>query len=288
MKLRLALALLAISDTTATVTAAAPPGQVRAEDLLARTTDYIADFIRRFSNVVCEEQYVQKATFLPRVTGTGFGKTFDQPTPVRLVLRSEFLLVRREASAEWNTFRDVFEVDGRTVRNRDERLMKLLTQPAADADDRARKVAAEGARYNLGGAGRTINNPLIVIGLLQRHYQSRYRFAVGKPDAEAGPNVVVLEYKEVARPTLLRPNNRDQPAMGRVWIDSDIGRILKTELVLGGSDRVVTTFRYDERFQIAVPADMQESFGGGRVSFEGRAIYGQFRRFGVSTEEKLQ
>jgi hypothetical protein len=286
MKLQLTLALVVVS--VATVTAAPAVQQVRAADLLARATDYIAEFVRRFSSVVCDEQYVQEASFLPRVTGTGVGKSFDQPTPVRLVLRSEFLLVRREATAEWNTFRDVFEVDGRAVRDRDERLMKLLQQPAADADDRARKVAAEGARHNLGGAGRTINNPLVVIGLLQRQFQSRYRFALGKPDAQAGPNVLVLEYKEVASPTLLRPNNRDAPAIGRLWIESDTGRIVKTELVLGGSDRVVTTFRFDERFQIAVPADMRESFGGGRVSIEGRATYGRFRRFSVSTEEKLQ
>jgi hypothetical protein len=73
-----------------------------------------------------------------------------------------------------------------------------------------------------------------------------------------------------------------------VWIDSDTARIVKTELVLGGSDRVVTTFTFDKRFQIAVPAEMRESFRDGRASIEGRAIYGQFRQFGVSTEETLR
>ena len=75
---------------------------------------------------------------------------------------------------------------------------------------------------------------------------------------------------------------------GRLWIESDSGRIVKTELVVAGGDRVTSTFRFDERFQIAVPTEMQESFTIGRMAIEGRATYGQFRRFGVSTEEQFQ
>ncbi len=74
---------------------------------------------------------------------------------------------------------------------------------------------------------------------------------------------------------------------GRLSIESDTGRIVKTELVVG-DDRVTSTFRFDERFQIAVPIEMQESYTIGRTAIEGRATYGQFRRFGVSTEEQFQ
>jgi hypothetical protein len=69
---------------------------------------------------------------------------------------------------------------------------------------------------------------------------------------------------------------------GRLWIESDTGRLLKTEMIVSGNDRVTTTFQYDERFQIAVPIESRESFGSGRTAFEGRATYGRFRQFGVT------
>jgi hypothetical protein len=75
---------------------------------------------------------------------------------------------------------------------------------------------------------------------------------------------------------------------GRVWIESDTGRVLQTELVVSGGDRVVTRFRWDERFQIAVPVEMSESFAVGNTAIERRATYGDFRRFAVTTEEQLQ
>jgi hypothetical protein len=75
---------------------------------------------------------------------------------------------------------------------------------------------------------------------------------------------------------------------GRRWIESGSGRIVKTELIVSGSDRVTTTFRFDERFQIAVPVDIREAYVTGRTAIEGRATYGQFRRFGVSTAEQFE
>jgi hypothetical protein len=67
---------------------------------LERATAYVVEFVKRFSNVVAEEQYVQESATLPRVTGSGTNQQFDQPTPVRRTLRSDFLLIRRETGAE--------------------------------------------------------------------------------------------------------------------------------------------------------------------------------------------
>lgn len=267
----------------------AAPQAVSTEEVLVRARTYVLDFIRSFSNVVAEERYVQASSVLPRVSGTGLDRNFNQPAPIRRVLTSDFLLVRRETNADWNTFRDVFEVDGRPVRDRSERLARLLIQPTTEAGDEALKIARESARYNLSGGGRTINNPLMVLSLLQPRFQERFRFTAGKPDKDFPSNVAVLEYREQARPTLLkRSGGENLPMIGRVWVDSGTGRILRTEMVVSGNDRVMTTFRFDERFQIAVPAEMHESYGAGRTSVEGHATYGQFRRFGVTTEEKIQ
>jgi hypothetical protein len=283
-----AFAAVGIVPLMAAIVSAAPQS-AKADDVVVHATAYVVDFVKRFSSVVAEEQYVQESSTLPRVTGSGSDKSFDQPTPIRRVLKSDFLLIRRETNAEWNTFRDVFEVDGRPVRDRRERLTRLLARPTAEADQEARRIAFEGARYNLGGSGRTINNPLTVLALLQPRYQSRFRFTSGKPDKEFPSNVAVVEYQEQSRPTILRLKaGRDTPMVGRLWVESDTGRLVKTELVVLGNDRVTTTFQFDERFQIAVPIELRESFVVGRTAIEGRATYGQFRQFVVSTEETIK
>ena len=282
-----ALAAVGIVSLVAFLADAAPQSPA-VDDVLVRATTYVVEFIKRFANVVAEEQYVQESATLPRVTGSGTNKSFDQPTPIRRVLKSDFLLIRRETNAEWNTFRDVFEVDGRPVRDRRERLTRLLARPTAEADQEARRIAVEGARYNLGGSGRTINNPLTVLALLQPRYQSRFRFTPGKPDKGFSTNVAVIDYQEQSRPTILRlQGDADSPMAGRLWIESGTGRLVKTELVVSGNDRVTTTFQFDERFRIAVPIELRESFVVGRTAIEGRATYGQFRQFVVSTEEKI-
>jgi hypothetical protein len=48
------------------------------------------------------------------------------------VLLSDFLLVTGEAS-DWHQFRDVREVDGRPVPDRDRRLTELFLQPWSTA-----------------------------------------------------------------------------------------------------------------------------------------------------------
>ena len=65
-------------------------------------------------------------------------------------LVSEFALVpNASASAGWLGFRDVIEVDGKPVTNRRDRLQALFQSGAPDLTA-ARRIADEGARYNIG------------------------------------------------------------------------------------------------------------------------------------------
>jgi hypothetical protein len=108
-------------------------------------------------------------------------------------------------------------------------------------------------------------------------------------DPELGRDVWIVEFKEDARPTLLRnvPDG-DLPVKGRVWIEGATGRVVKTELLTGELDSIVTLFRYDERLQIAVPVQMREDFWYGNEVIAGVATYDRFRQFRVRTEEEFQ
>jgi hypothetical protein len=155
--------------------------------------------------------------------------------------------------------------------------------------EEANAIALEGARYNLGGAERTINNPLLVLAFLQAAYQPRFRFSLNTSDKDAGPGIWVLDYREQTRPTIIREQrNSDLPAKGRIWIESASGRVVKTELAVTELDNILTTFRFDERFRIAVPQEMREEFWTDSESIVGVASYSRFRRFDVTTEEEFQ
>jgi hypothetical protein len=209
--------------------------------------------------------------------------------PRHIELTSDFLLVQSPDKRWMYAFRDVFAVNGEPVRDREDRLTKLFLQPLDAAVKLAERIAAEGSRYNLAGDARTVNTPLLALGFLQAYYQPRFHFSLRGPDPDLGRDVWVVEFKEDARPTLLRnvPDG-DLPVKGRAWIEGASGRVVKTELQTGELDTIVTLFRYDERFQIAVPVQMREDFWYGAEVIAGVATYDRFRQFRVRTEEEFQ
>ena len=144
--------------------------QNRAEDVLARAAAYTAAFIDRFTNVVAEERYVQDARPVA-VAGRGKGTIVQGAAHRELV--SDYLLVRIPGLADWRTFRDVREVDGRPVPDRQDRLTSIFLEPSGTAFDRAAQIDRDGIRYNLGDGARTINGPLLALGFLQDRKSTR-------------------------------------------------------------------------------------------------------------------
>jgi formylglycine-generating enzyme required for sulfatase activity len=278
------------------IAAAGGQGAPAIDSVLARAGRYVGQFIERFSNVVAEERYVQDTLGnLPSFALGGRGALPRFPSGARhRELKSDFLLVK-VGPVEFLPFRDVFEVDGTPVRDREQRLARLFlnstgtASPTQAAMAQAEQITTESTRYNLGAMQRTINTPILALMLLQLDMQNRVRFSLGKRDASAGDDVWIVEYKEEARPTMVRgAANRDIPASGRFWIDVETGRIVKAELALatpGVHARVTTSFRLDERFQIDVPVEMQEHYDLDRGQVTGTASYGRFRRFDVNADE---
>ncbi len=266
------------------------------EDLLLRAGSYLDTFVSRFSNVVSEERYYQEATgavvSVNGVLGRGNITSGSLPRTEKVTLKSDFLLVRVSDYADWIPFRDVFEVNGVTVRDREGRLTKLFTSSSGSALEQAQQITRESARYNIGNMTRTINNPLLSLAFLMRDFRGRFAFTLGRIDKQVGPTAWVVDYKEQVRPTLIRGyGDGDLPARGRAWIEGGTGAVLKTEFFLDDpavNARVSTTFKSDERLGIHVPNEMIEEYklaGGARVS--GKATYSRFRQFNVKTEEQI-
>jgi hypothetical protein len=99
----------------------------------------------------------------------------------------------------------------------------------------------------------------------------------------------VVECREEMHPTILRRSpDGDLAARGRLWIEALTGRVLRTELTASDDDAVSVSFRFDDRFQIALPLEMREHYWNGNEYVEGLARYDPVRGFAVSTGEKFQ
>jgi len=271
MSLRLVVSLVAVSVLYPTVAA---PQANKTEELMAKTAAYVARFVDQFSNVVAEEKLAQETT-IPRR---------------KRMIRSDFLLVRFPGDTEWLSFRDVAEVDGKPVRDQQERLTKLFLEPSNDTLRRASDINRAGARYNMLDIG-SLNNPLLAMAMLQDFYQPRFRFNLAGIAKSLGPNVRTVQFQEFKVPSILKGNgNADIMSRGLAWIEEDTGRVVKTELRLGGRSSpisIMTLYKFDEELGINVPVEMRDWYPDGVGEIRGVATYGRFRRFQVKTEETV-
>jgi len=300
MRRAAALVILVLSVAAGTSLFAQAPADAELDQLLARATWYSIDFVNKLSQVVAEERYVQDSNVaLPTIAIPGIGGRGGMPganvprgSSRHRDLKADFLIVRSAADV-WTPFRDVFEVDHIPVRDRDERLAKLFlnTKPDENADAKAKAIAEESGRYNLGAVQRTINNPVFALILLQPDIRQRFRFTPGKPDRKFGNDVRVVEYVEELRPTVIVGlPGQDMPAFGRFWIEIATGRVVKAEVRVELKDfkaNMTTTFRADERLGIDVPAEFREDYDMPTSRVTGVATYARFRKFEVKSSEEL-
>src|SRR5262249_28740014 len=146
-------------------------------------------------------------------------------------LRSDYLLVRLDGGGGWMPFRDVFEVDGVAVRDRQDRLSTLFLTPSSTSFEHASAVLRESTRYNLRHVEPTTHLPPLALLFLTDDVRGRFPFARESEETVAGKPAWVVSYKEHARPTLIRSGReRDLPLAGRLWIEPASGLVLKTEL----------------------------------------------------------
>ena len=268
-------------------------GEPSLATVLARAATYVADYQTRLAGIVAEEFYRQNVQMTSR--GGRQTREFRQ-------LRSDVLMVKPAGADRWLQFRDVFEVDRRPIRDRDERLYKLFvasSESAASARTRAEQIQAESARYNIGPVMRTVNMPILALLFLERSVQPIITFKranAGNVKRFAGlaeaDDVWLIEYRETQDGTLVRgAGNSDIPSHGRIWIDSPSGRILRTELVsedLAIRAMIDVSYKAEPGLSLLVPGEMREVYLVRRTEsrIDGRAEYSRFRQFTVTTTEK--
>ena len=188
--------------------------------ILERAGRYVREYEETFRNLVAEESYRQ----------WGPNPNVGEGQVVR-TLRSDLVFVRLPGPLPWGTFRDVYEVDGQKVRDRERRLEKLFFAPKASDFEQAEAILNESSRYNLGRAYRNVNVPALGLLFLRPENQKRLAFKRKGTRTIAGFTTAEVAFEEKASPTLVHDRwKNDVPASGRFWIDETRGSVLRTEI----------------------------------------------------------
>lgn len=248
------------------------------EAVLDRFATYLTSYSQAYSATVATERYTQNYR------------------SQSVTLESEFAMVRVPGGREWLGFRDVLRVNGKDVTGRAGRLAELLANPAGLSMVVASRIAEESARFNIGRVRRTVNNPAIVLEILDPRHHPRFRFWVGGEDRIGGIPAWVIRFAEHGRPTIVRDSGgRDEPVDGRAWIDPERGTLLRAALRINISDltrealHLDVAFGFEKPLEMWVPVRMREIYEIGLrpspmpPAQTGDATYVDYRQFVVQS-----
>ncbi|HET7698070.1 MAG TPA: hypothetical protein VFK57_20315 [Vicinamibacterales bacterium] len=278
--LLLALALAAPGRT------AAQQRPLSVKDVMARVAAYVEAYGARTSVVVATEHYSQQSRRYKAM-------------PEKRQLGADFAIVKVDGMRGWQGFRDVIEVDGTPLPDRNDRLARLLTH--SGGYDEARRLLAESARFNIGPIERDFNVPTTTLFFFTPQNLDRFRFSAVTAGADG---IWEIAFRETARPTLIRtPRGRSIASSGTLWVHAADGTVVRTRLevegfamssTLGnrsrGTGSVDVVYQRVPALDMWLPASMDEDFeirtGEHREGISGRALYSNYRQFTTSARIK--
>lgn len=275
--------------------------------LIERASTYVEDVQRALPNVVAEERYVQvvktwtgapaAASDDPELAWRDAGKRWNGKKNAlrRRQLLSDVLMVQAPGR-KWVGYRDVAEVDGKSVRDRADRVQKLFM--SGDLDDRRslQRIAEESARLNL-GTDRNVNTPTFPLQIVLAANVGRFLWTMSAPSAPPGGCCTVVGFREVASPTIVKTRTGDHIRMsGELWIEPGTGRVWRASVRFVQAQREVggldVTFRRAPDLEVLVPDRLLEwaltMFAERQAYVQGLASYSNLRRFTVTADEDLK
>jgi hypothetical protein len=248
----LTLALALVHPAAAIATTTTTP---RLEDVLSLAGRYVTRLEEQLAILVADETSTQ-SVFVGR----------ESSLWQRRALVSDVAWVPTGDPFVWAFFRDVREVDGDPVRDRDERLAHLFPSGVTlSGTERAFQILEESARYNL-GPHRTVNSPTVALSFL--HPRNRWRFdcRLEGQDERQGVATWRVRFSERARPTLVRSSRgQDVPARGLFWLEAGSAALVESRLELHlpdfGPIVIETLYAHDDRLGAWLPTEMREAYG---------------------------
>ena len=257
---------------------AAQDGRLSLKEVMRRVAGYVDAYGEKASIVVGTERYMQETR--------GAAK---EPREQREIV-SDVAIVKVAAERTWLGFRDVLEVNGVRVVDRDDRLASVLIASGGRFDE-ARRLSDESARFNIGSVQRNFNVPTATVFFFSSPNSGRFKFAARTVEPDG---TWQIEFRETDRPTFIRtPEGRSIYSEGTLWVSPSNGVIVRTRLKVeipprndrgrSGAGIVDVTFDHVDALDMWLPRTMTETFesraDGAWQRVEGRATYDNYRRF---------
>lgn len=268
-----ATAAIALCATPSASPAAPPQSETSTRALVAAAARYVNKYQQEFAFLIADESYSQTRT-------DAGGHTQNR------VLRSEFFLTYLPADNEWVAVRDVLDVDGQPVANREE--LRTLLAKGGEIRGLISQVIARNARYNIGSTTRNFNEPTLPLLLVGEKRVNDVKFDRRAVEREGGDTVAVLAFEERGRPTLVRGPNGSLPAKGEIVLEPGTGIVRKTTFELdrpGTKVRLTTTYARDPKLDLWLPDIFTERYESENPISEVvlcEAKYSNYRRFEVT------
>jgi hypothetical protein len=264
------LALVVATSLPGGDSSAQPSGDPPA---LGKLRAYLAAYEPRIAALVAEERFVQIQENARRRRRT------------RQVLDSEIGFLRLPGGQVWLGQRRVRRVDGRAIGNRAPALSELFGAAGTDLLVRAKAIADENARHNL-GAARSINVPTLPLDLLDARNAAAFTVAAGPTRVIRGHQVQLLTLEERPPGRLVGfEDTRFVRTDVRAWVAPETGTLVEAEIDLYPpvplrriQHTIRVSFAADRALEMFVPTELEEQAPG----FSGRATYRKFRRFATS------
>ena len=270
-------ALIALA--VACVPADAPAQELSLTDVMRRAHGFVVEYEDDLSMVVAEEHYRQQV----------LDKNGD--VEEQRVLLSDYRLTQLLPLEFWFGVREVFEVDGRVVRERTTRTPRALrTSLGEDASERLRRIAEDNARFNIGDVTRTFNEPTFVLSFLHPRNRDRMRFVELGAERVGEVPTWVVGYREISVDGTSFIETQDGDNLltrGRFWIDPTNGRVVRSELITGDARvertaRITVDYRLSPTLNLWLPAQMREVYEATdatrhRTTITGTATYSNYR-----------
>jgi hypothetical protein len=253
-----------------------------AADILNSAAAYLVSYAEKIGTIAAEEEYTQR----------------DATATLRAQrLHSDVVIVGFDKGVV-ATFRDVFAIDNRPVRQRDDRLLELFHGPVTDAAQaQANALSDEGVRYYISPNLRAFDSPTLALDVLLQENQGQSEFSLDGIKTIDGAQVAILKFNARNTQTVIK-TSEGAALSGRFWIEAATGTVRQTEMVISSRRfmfKVNTKYALDPGLALWLPVEVfqQTDMSGGagglsnmgagghmgsRQALEGRASYSKFRR----------
>jgi hypothetical protein len=273
------------------ILAQAPRLDVSEKALTSAAVTYVAEYEKQFAFLIADEEYTQTLY-----------DADDRKVKTR-VLKAELFLTYLPTDGEWIAVRDVLEVDGEPVKDRED-LRALL---AKSRETRlVKELTWRNSRYNIGRLERNFNEPTLPLLLLDAKRTPRIRFDRKRVTRENDVTLATLAFEERGAPTLVATRS-DGPvrAKGEFLLDAATGTIRRTLFQLNRPGIAVvleTAYLKDDKLNLWLPSVFTEHYESGsnitgmglsrsaaraaREVVKCEARYTNYRRFEVTARIK--